>query len=373
MNQSRFERRPAKPTVHPRRVVGGVRLQARAAAAAAGNATADQTDSVATSEIDHSSPAAANGWNWASARWMRLAESVAPGDQLAEGLEYARAGQTRSLDISAGVITGRVQGRNLSAYSTSLRLPTFNHEQWDAVINAMNSQARYSASVLAGELPANIEDLFAPQGLRLFPTDPHDLSPSCTCSVFTGRVDSMTGPAVTPSGSSDTSHLLRGVQTPWCKHVCCLMFLVAERLGQQPLLILSLRGMPESELVERLRQHRALAGLQRAGSGPAGPTPVYLPHVPRSPNSVASLPLQELADEFWLPPDPEALAELDLPIAPPDVSHPLLRRLGPSPFQGAKFPLVGLLATCYDMVSAAAVRDAGAIASHPDESPEEPA
>lgn len=332
-NQSRFERRPAKATLHPRRVVGGLRLQATAAAAAS---------SAAPVAVEPQSPAAASGWNWASSRWMRLAETHAPGDQLAEGLEYARAGQTRMLDLKPGAITARVQGRLPSAYSTSLRLPTFGLDQWEAVIAATAGQARYAASILAGELPANIEDLFAPHGLQLFPADPSDLSPSCTCPVFTGIVPAESG--IAPP-----------VQTPWCKHVCCLMYLVAERLGQHPLLIFSLRGMPDADLVERLRQQRALAGLQRTAA-PGVSQPVYIPHVPRPLDRPAAAPLGESLHSFWSMPDPAALDELDMPIAPPEVSHPLLRRLGPSPFQGARFPLVGLLATCYDLISAAAIR-----------------
>ena len=35
--------------------------------------------------------------------------------------------------------------------------------------------------------------------------------------------------------------------------------------------------------------------------------------------------------------------------------HPLLRRLGPSPFESSRFPFVGLLATCYDVISKAAL------------------
>lgn len=365
--QHRFERRPAKPTLHPRRVVGGLRMQARAANAAGISSTQSAAGSTAPAvknpiaPIDPAAPASPTGWNWASTRWMRLAEANAPGDQLAEGLEYARAGQTRSMEVGPGLITGRVQGRATSAYRTSLSLSTFTHDQWESVVNAINAQAKYGASILAGELPSNIEDLFAPQGLRLFPAAPGDLVPSCTCSVFTGRQQDMTAmpSSALANGDGPGAQTYHNTPTPWCKHVCCLMYLIAERLGNHPLLILSMRGMADADLVERLRQHRALAGLQRAGgTAPSGPTPVYLAHVPRPPNSPATLPLQEMATDFWAAPDPSALEQIDLHIAPPEVSHPLLRRLGPSPFSGAKFPLVGLLATCYDVISQAAIRDA---------------
>lgn len=349
-HHARFDRRASKPTMHPRRVVGGIRMLSRLAPAAAGvESPAAPTESKA-----------AAGWTWASARWMRLAESHAPGDQLAEGLEYAQAGQTRSLEIKPGAISARVQGRMPAAYKTALRLPTFDHDQWERVIVAMTQQARYAAAILSGELPPNIEDLFAPHGLKLFPTDAPDLSPSCTCSVFTGieplGISAPGDPAPKPPVAS----------TPWCKHVCCLMYLTAERIGQNPLLIMALRGMAEADLVERLRQARALAGMQRsagaigAGPGGTGPgggfAPVYAPHVPITDR--CDQPLADCLHSFWTAPEPDSLAQLDCPIGPPEVSHPLLRRLGPSPFTGAKFPLVGLLATCYDVISAGAIEGA---------------
>lgn len=360
-SQSRFERRPAKPTLHPRRVVGGVRLQSRTVPPPAPSPTAP----AAPGAEPAAAPSSA-GWTWASARWMRLAELNASPDQLAEGLEYARAGQTRTLEIKPGHFSGKVQGRMPQSYQTAIRLPTFSHDEWELILAAMSSQAKYAASILSGELPTNIEDLFSPHGLRLFPTEPSDLSLSCNCSVFTG-IEPVVAPPIyssqpMPNPAAPVAPLppppppppppKRNPGTPWCKHICCLMYLIGERLAQQPLLLLSLRGMPEADVVERLRQQRAVAGMARSGFG--GAVPVYQPHVPSVDTAVA--PLADCLLGFWHAPDPDALNALDLTISKPEVSHPLLRRLGPSPFTGMKFPLVGLMATCYDVVSAAAVK-----------------
>ena len=331
-----MERRPplpAKPTANPRRVVGGVRLQAKVAPA---------PDVAVATGISTT-------WGWASARWMRLAENNAPGGQLAEGLDYARLGQARTLEVRPGVIAAKVQGRMPSAYRAEIRLPVFTHEQWEQVVTAMATQARYGASVVAGEMPSNIEDLFAPLGLRLFPAEAPDVATSCTCPIFQGD-----------GGASGTK---------WCKHVCCAMFLLGEKLTREPLLVFALRGLPEQDLLERLRQQRAIAGAVRTGG--AG-VPVYVQHVPgvAEADSPWNRPLEDSVNEFWSagPRGEDALASLEMPVQPPAVSHPLLRRLGPSPWQGqpgAKFPLVGLLATCYDMVSESIVRSAeGAGESH---------
>src|SRR4029077_12284550 len=106
--------------------------------------------------------------------------------------------------------------------------------------------------------------------------------------------------------------------------------------------------LPRDELLERLRQRRMVAG-----SGHER-IPVYSPLMPGISDQQAP-PLADVADRFWEA-GPE-LEHLDTPVERPEVTHPLLRRLGPSPFLGAKFPLVGLLATCYEVISESVIRE----------------
>lgn len=357
MNQRQFERRPSKPTANPRKVVGGVRLSARKVTASAGDGA----------QVD---------MPWVIQRWMRLVETYAPGDQLAEGLEYARLGQARTLDLGPGVVSARVQGRMPRAYSVSIRLPVFTEAQWPPVIEAMIAQARYAAALLSGEVPANIEDLFIPAGLKLFPSEPSDVAVSCDCAIFTGKSEgeepgNTQGPlagtgaseggvparvSMRPVAPRPTPMLPIGV--PWCKHACCTMALVADRLASDPFLIFALRGLRGDDLIDRLRQRRQAVGGSRPGGGGGGlASLVYESHLPGI-SDRADPPLERCTDSFWT--GSGSIDQLDLPIGPPEVSHPLLRRMGPSPFPKAKFPIVGLLATCYDLVSRDAIGDEAA-------------
>lgn len=277
--------------------------------------------------------------SWPAQRWLRLVESLAPGDCLVAGLEYARIGQTRLLTTEPGIIRATVQGSVISPYKASVSLPALTHEQSERIIAAMTDQAVYAAKLLAGELPANIEDVFIPLGLRLFP-EASELVPRCTCPV---------GRPVVPGRAPGARPPPRPTDGPpvWCKHLCCAAYLVAERFTTDPFLIFTLRGLPRDELIERLRQRRLVAG-----SGQER-IPIYAPLIPGITDSQAP-PLEEVAGRFW-----EAgpqLGQIDLPIGPPEVTHPLLRRLGPSPFPAGKFPLVGLLATCYEVISADILR-----------------
>jgi uncharacterized Zn finger protein len=307
---------------------------------------------------------------WAAQRWLRLLEQAATGQPLIDGLEYARLGQTKRMEARAGSMAASVQGRADRTYTTMISLPTFTPEQWDRVIEAMSEGAIYAAKLLAGELPPNIEDVFVPLGLKLFPTEPGELKVSCDCAAIVAAQTAGglgvrdLGKQVTPAEPANGA-MPQAEPAPggWCKHVCCVAYLLAHKLASEPFLMFSLRGLEGREVLERLRQRRTLAG------GAGGSTSVYSQRVP----GVSDVPfpaLEEALDKFW-----EAgpgLDELDLPLTPPPVSHPLLRRLGPSPFTNAKFPLVGLLASCYDVISESAQKaeEAGVEESPPEPTPE---
>lgn len=264
--------------------------------------------------------------SWAAQRWVDIMTQAAAAGSLTEGMEYATLGQTRQLSIEPGRVRALVQGRLPRAYDTHLAVETFTHDQWEKIIGAMLDQAVYAAKLLAGELPATIEEPLAPLEIALVPTPGRGLTAACTCADARARPGS------------------------WCKHACCAGYLAAERLAADPFLLFTLRGLPREDLLERIRQRR-----QAAGAGTVG-APVYTPHVGGVSDATAP-PLEECLDRFWDPPVAGRMG-LDLPVAPPEVGHALLRRLGPSPFQApaARFPLVGLLATCYEMVSEAVVR-----------------
>lgn len=268
---------------------------------------------------------------WAAQRWLRLVEMAGEGNALLEGLEYAKEGQTKRLTISPGRIEASVQGRADRPYTTSLSLDTISHEQWDKAVHSMSEGAIYAAKLLAAELPSNIEDVFVPLGLKLFPAGPQDVRASCTCTDFERKA----------RDARDT-----GAPAGWCKHLCCIAYLLASRLASEPFLAFGLRGMDTHELLDRLRQRRQVVGAAM------GATPVYPTRVPGV-SDVDSAPLDANLAAFWKLGD--GAKELDLSPQPPQVSHPLLRRLGQSPWTGAtppaNFPLVGLLASCYDVIS----------------------
>jgi len=252
-------------------------------------------------------------------RLMRLLELSAGPSAIEEGLEYARLGQTRTLVVEPGLVRASVQGRRTRAYDVQLHVDAFTPEQWDEVADQLNEQPRIAAEVLAGRLPPDVEEVFSPVGLSLLPASPDAVNITSTCPD-------------TPHGLAEGGG--------WSKHACCVIMLLSERIAADPKVAFHLRGLPDGELAERMSHRRLLS------AGGANPRPIYQPRVEGA--SDAALPDETATlERFW---EGQAdLESLDLSLEPPAVATPMLRRLGPSPFEDAGFPLVGLLATCYEV------------------------
>lgn len=317
-----YTRAPKPLPMKPRRVRGGVKI---------------------------SSTEQASLWteSWAAQRWVRIIEQAAPGKRAVDGLEYASLGQTKSLIVETSTLVASVQGRAERPYQVKFQFDPFTPEQWEKVVAVMTDQAVYAAKLLAGDLPTNIEDVFVPLGLKLFPTEFSEIAFSCTCQEH--QAEERTRSAAKAAGQSPGPLL-------WCKHGACAAYLLAQRLASDPFAMFKLRGLDGQELLERLRHSRAVANSSKTNPS------VYAGRVPGV--SDAGTVAFEATRDFWEPgPD---LERLEAPIEPPPVSHPLLRRLGPSPLTGlaksggdapASFPLVGLLASCYEVISEATIRE----------------
>lgn len=205
------------PPARPRRVEGGIRARSR------------------RGEIARS---------WWSARFLRGLEEAGVGGRLARGRAYARAGQVLDLAVDAGSVVALVQGSRARPYRVRVGTATFGKAEWAAVEQALAENAWFAAKLLAGEMPADIEDVFAGAGLRLFPDDVGDLAMDCSCPDH---------------------------EVP-CKHLAATLFLLAESFDADPFELLALRGRARDELLDNVRARRgATAAVEQPAAGAGTP------------------------------------------------------------------------------------------------------
>jgi uncharacterized Zn finger protein len=201
------------------------------------------------------------GQHWWSTRFLDGLESTVVGGRLARGKRYARAGQVVELRIDAGAAVALVQGSRPRPYRVRIGLTAFGKAQWAGVEQALADDAWYAAKLLAGEMPPDIEDVFAAAGLALFPSGLRDLALDCSC----------------PDGAVP------------CKHLAATLYLLAESFDDDPFAVLALRGRSRDDLLANL-------GARRGGTA-AGAGHVETPGPP---------PLSEVLDTFYTAPRPPA-------------------------------------------------------------------
>ncbi|NYT94552.1 SWIM zinc finger family protein [Salinispora sp. H7-4] len=261
------------------------------------------------------------GTSWWSRRFLEVLESFALGTRLTRGRSYARAGQVLRLEVTPGEVTAAVQGSRSRPYEVRITLAPFPATLWSRVEEELAAQAFFSARLLAGDLPAELEELFVAAGAPLFPAGLAELGQWCSCPD-----------AAVP-----------------CKHLAATFYLLAEAFDADPFALLHWRGRGRAELLDRLRVRRggAAAVAERSDSDEASsasvtgaassvPVPDEASSVPvtGAARSVAGLPAASLADavdRFWSAPVP-------LPDRPPTLAagtELLLRQLGaPAPAIG---------------------------------------
>lgn len=167
---------------------------------------------------------------WWAQRWIDVLESFGWVRRLARARTYAREGNVLNIDFKGSKVTARVQGTAPEPYKVSLSLDPFGDDQWGYVIESMAQQAIFSAKLLAGEMPQNIEEVFTANGLSLFPFTKFDIHSKCSC----------------PDPANP------------CKHIGAVYYLLGDRFSEDPFVLFQLRGRTKEQIIEALRQIRSV-------------------------------------------------------------------------------------------------------------------
>ena len=253
--------------------------------------------------------------SWWAERWVAALERLVPAARLARGQRYARAGQVLSLVEQDGTVHAQVQGSRRQPYRVTIALAALSDGAWERVIAALARRPDLAASLLAGEMPRDIDEVFAPTRAALFPTKPTHLRLSCSCP------DPVT----------------------FCKHVAATCYLLGEQLDEDPFLLFRLRGRNQDEVLEGLRRRVGAGSGAEAGAGPTATSPEADRELAPA---AEAMPLDAVG--FWSGAEPPP--RIDLPTERPDLS--LLRRLGP--FTALDDDLVARLGPVYRAVASAA-------------------
>ena len=165
---------------------------------------------------------------WWVELWMELINGYRFKKRLERAWGYAREGNVTSIRFEGRRVHARVQGTGEDPYKVKLWLDVLNDEDWGNVLEALTQKARWSAQLLAGIMPSDIERAFAASGKRLFPFKLQEVRSECSC----------------PDKANP------------CKHISAVYFLMGDRFSEDPFVLFQLRGRNRTKLLEDLAEQR---------------------------------------------------------------------------------------------------------------------
>ena len=166
---------------------------------------------------------------WWVQRWLELLDSYRFKKRLERARNYAREGNVLNIDFEGAKVLAKVQGTEVEPYQVFLSLDSFTDEDWEYIIKTLGQKAIFSAQLLAGEMPENIEEVFTTNGLSLFPFQLSEINARCTC----------------PDKANP------------CKHIGAVYYQLADRFSEDPFVLFQLRGRTKEQILDSLRQLRS--------------------------------------------------------------------------------------------------------------------
>lgn len=266
-----------------------------------------------------------NAW-WAR-RWQTWLKQLSLDTDAEGGLRGCRV---KRMEISPGLIQAQVQDRELGAVAVEIRLAVLEDAQWERVIEALGGQAIYAAQLLAGNMPPEIEDVFAQAGASLLPASLAEVQQSCsTCS-----------PGARP-----------------CRPIAAVYWQLGEMVEEDPWLLLRLRGRDRQQVLTSIHERRNM-GAEPANRpstpvsqpGPDASGGFYTPVPGGAAAAVDETPsLEDQIGDYWG--RRKVLEEIHHHLSRPVVELALLRRLGPPTPTSDGQDAYGQLQTVYRRVT----------------------
>lgn len=170
------------------------------------------------------------GETWWGGHWVDALEEAGESwaERLPRGDEDVRRGRVGNLTVERGRIAANVRGESSRGNSVEIRIRPFDDDTWDAIGEELAQELRFTARLVAGELPRDVEQVVEATGVSLFP-DADGMDATCDCDD-----------AVVP-----------------CRHVAAVHFAFAGELDRDPFLLLRVRGRDRGSLLAALRAHRS--------------------------------------------------------------------------------------------------------------------
>lgn len=165
--------------------------------------------------------------SWWAKKWLEAVEALGIAGRSARGRNYAISGQVTKLEIESSLVKARVVGGRSEAYEVNVAFRPLPEALKRDILGKLRAEPMFIARLLNGELPIEVEMMFAEAGYPLFPglklgDGMYDVTTQCSCPDWANP----------------------------CKHSLAVLMILGEEAEFRPLILLNLRGIHEAELYD---------------------------------------------------------------------------------------------------------------------------
>src|SRR5574344_1932674 len=121
------------------------------------------------------------GRTWWGMQWLGALKNIDYSNRLPRGASYAKNGMVQEIKFNENVIHAKVCGSSSTPYSVNIKLPRFNENQIDKLIDIIISQPVVLSKLLNRQLDIELSSMAENAGMRLFPRSWTDLRMDCSC------------------------------------------------------------------------------------------------------------------------------------------------------------------------------------------------
>ena len=161
----------------------------------------------------------AQSW-WGSAWCENLERYADYENRLERGRRYLRTDTVIDLQIEKGKVLAKVQGRKKIPYKVEIRISPVNEDRIQQIMEECGTQIDQLDRLLKGDFPQEMKEVFLGEN-GLFPK-PMEISFGCSCPDW----------------------------ALMCKHVAAVLYGIAVRFDEDPLLFFILRGIDVERFVQ---------------------------------------------------------------------------------------------------------------------------
>jgi uncharacterized Zn finger protein len=159
--------------------------------------------------------------SWWGKAWCENLEKYADFEsRLDRGKRYVRTGAVIDLSLQKGKVIAKVQGRRKTPYKVEIRISPLSEAHCQNIISSCETKISSLDMLLKGDFPEELKGIFLGEE-GLFPR-PKEISFSCSCPDW----------------------------ALMCKHVAAVLYGIAARFDEDPLLFFELRGIDVGRFID---------------------------------------------------------------------------------------------------------------------------